>query len=79
MKLLMYLLLIIAGLCIAVFGMIMADWFFNFTVIPGFLEVTFLRDVIIFSVIAFLGAGLSVFGVVRIIRMNKRFPGEVAG
>ncbi len=72
MKLIKYLLFVTAGICIAVFGIVMAEWFFHFTVIPGFLEVTFLSDAIIFSVIAALGAGLSIFGVVRIIRMRQK-------
>ena len=60
--------LVIVGFLLSAVAFKMALFFYAFPAIPGILSVTFLRDVIIFSVIGLLGTILSAFGIMDMSR-----------
>ena len=64
--------LVVAGGLLCLLGIRMANYFYEFPAIPGFLTVSFWRDTAAFALIAVVGAALMVWGIVRLSRRLRK-------
>jgi len=64
--------LVVAGSLLFILGLRVAHFFYEFPAIPVFMTVTFWRDAVAFALIATGGAGLAVWGVVRLVRHSHK-------
>jgi len=61
-----------AGFLLCLLGFRMAQYFYEFPVLPGLLTITVWRDAVAFSLIAVAGAALTVWGALRLTGRSRK-------